>query len=374
MPLDMTLTTPETNRPQWWTRLLTKARKNPASALKDERWLRPELCRDFFDLCNDVALQEPQRALAYAEAAIELASRIGDPHLIHSAQGVMVHAYIARGKRPKAAALLEDYRLAAFSCCGACRGEWLWRQGDLLAESRDPAAREALERSSQELGDDAGVDAGGRLRFVNGIAHHNEGERGQAVDEAGGALLEMSLATPRGYFMDGIAFVACFLQGGAERRHVERARDYLKRFRRRLDGVRDWRDVRIRLAWVEGQLHARLGDRKTAYRCLERARKALYKSGPPRHWLAVSIDLMQLYAQHNNDLNLSAIQRLLLACRNKKDLDRKMRKRLKRTRKVAASSYANRQAAFVWLRRTFIVPVPGLIEELDSGGDPAKSG
>ncbi len=366
----MTLNVTEEVRPQWWTRLLTKAKKDPRSVLKDERWRKPELCRDFFDLCNDVALQQPKRARAYARAAIELASRIGDRHLSHSAQGLMVHACIACTRRAEASFLLEDYRLSAFSCCGECRGEWLWRQGDLLAESRDPAAREALERSRRELGDAAAGDAGGRICFVSGIAYFNDGDRERAIAEAGRALLEMLLATPRGYFLDGIAFIACFLQYGAERRHVEQALDYLDRFRKRLDGVRGWNDVRIRLAWVQGQLHARLGNSKAAYRSLERVKRALYKSGPPRHWFAVSIDLLQLYAKRDNDLNLSAIQRILLACRNKKDLDPEMRRRLKKARK-AANSFDNRRAAFVWLRATFIVPVPGLIEEPGGGRHPA---
>ncbi len=362
----MTLTAHLTDvaRPQWWTRLLTKARKHPESVLGDERWLRPELCRDFLDLCNDVALQEPKQSLRHARAAVELTARIGDPHLSHSAQGVLVHAYIAGGQTARAGHLLEDYRLSAFSCCSACRGEWLWRQGDVLAESGDPEAHATLERSRRELGDDASADASGRIRFVDGIAYHNQGDRERAIAEAGAAVLEMSLATPRGYFMDGIALIACFLQHGAERRHLEQALDDLSRFRDRLDDVRGWSDVRIRLAWVQGQLHARLGGMKAAYRCLERAQNKFYKSGPPRHWLAVSIDLMQLYAKRDNDLNLSAIQRILLACRNKNDLDREMRRRLKRARKVAAGCHANRQAAFVWLRSTFIVPVPGLIEEI----------
>ncbi len=361
----MTLTATESDRPQWWTRLLTKAKKDPASVLRDQRWRHPELCRNFFDLCNDVALQQPKRAVAYARAAVELAAKIDDPHLSNSAQGVLVHAYIACTGKVRASFLLEDYRLSAFSCCGSCRAEWLWRQGDLLAESGDPAARETLDRCRRELGDDADADASGRVSFVDGIAYYNAGDRERAIDEAGAALLEMSLATPRGYFMDGIAFIACFLQHGAECRHVEQALDYLNRFRKRLDDVRGWSDVRIRLAWVQGQLHARLGNLKAAYRNLERARKALGGSGPPRHWFAVSIDLLQLYAKRDNDLNLSAIQRILLACRHKKDLDPEMRKWLKRARKVANSSSANRQAAFVWLRTRFIVPVPGLIEELE---------
>lgn len=58
----MTLTPTEQRRPQWWVRLRTRAEKDPASVLADERWTRPELCRDFFDLCNDVALQRPADA------------------------------------------------------------------------------------------------------------------------------------------------------------------------------------------------------------------------------------------------------------------------------------------------------------------------
>ncbi len=365
----MTLTAIEQARPQWWTRLLTRAGKDPSSVLKDRRWTKPELCRDFFDLCNDMALQQPKKAPRYAQAALELAEKIDDRHLIHSALGVLVHACIARSRRSDAAALLEEYRPSAFSCCKACRGEWLWRHGDLLAESRDPTARAELDRSRRELGDDAEGDASGRLRFVSGIAYHNEGDREQAIDEAGNSLLEMSFITPRGYFMDGIAFIACFLQRGSERQHVaerhlvEKALAYLKRFGERLEGVRGWSDVRIRLAWVQGQLHALLGDTKSAYRCLDRTTKALRKTSPVRHWFAANIDLLQLYAKRNNDLNLCAIKTILRRCRQNKDLDPLMRRRLKQARMVANSSPANARNVFVWLRASFIVPVPGLIEE-----------
>ena len=52
-----------------------------------------------------------------------------------------------------------------------------------------------------------------------------------------------------------------------------------------------------------------------------------------------------------------------MACKNRKDLDRQMRRRLKKVRKAANASFANAMPAFVWLRATFIVPVPGLVEE-----------
>ena len=82
-----------------------------------------------------------------------------------------------------------------------------------------------------------------------------------------------------------------------------------------------------------------------------------------RHWFAASIDELQLYARRENDLNVCAIRRILLACRNRKDLDRDMRRRLKKVRKAANASFASALPAFVWLRASFIVPVPGLIEE-----------
>ncbi|MCP3996620.1 MAG: hypothetical protein GY722_16415, partial [bacterium] len=39
------------------------------------------------------------------------------------------------------------------------------------------------------------------------------------------------------------------------------------------------------------------------------------------------------------------------------------RRRLKKARKAANAAFANALPAFVWLRASFIVPVPGLIEE-----------
>ncbi|MCP5112535.1 MAG: hypothetical protein GY953_17045, partial [bacterium] len=76
--------------------LLTLARRNPHRVLKDRRCHKPEFCREFLDLCDGKALEQPRKALKFAPVATELAEKVGDRHLIHRARGIFVHAYIAR--------------------------------------------------------------------------------------------------------------------------------------------------------------------------------------------------------------------------------------------------------------------------------------
>jgi hypothetical protein len=346
------------------TRLIGRVRRDPKQVLRDRRCLKPAFCEAFLELCDGVALQQPKEAVRYARVAVELAGKIGDPHLSHRAHGVLVHAYIARKERDEARQLLEDYRLSALSCCKQCTSDWLMRSADLAAESADGrGAREMVERSRRELGERLDPDTDARLSFIEGIGCLFEADRDAALDKVGATLRDLDLSSPRGYYLDSVAFIAWYLRGGAGPGHFAFAREILDGLRERLTGLRGWGDLRARKSWVEGLVLGRLGDWKPALERLESGRQALLKSGPPRHAVAISVDVCQAHARWINDVSLRSIQRTLGICRNLKGLDATMRKQLKHLK--TAVSWQPQEAArkLASFRESFIVTVPGLLGE-----------
>ena len=233
-------------------RMLAQAAKDPSVVLDDRRFLKPYACEAYFEICDDKALREPEASMEYASTAVRLAERIGDRHLMNLAQGVLVHAHIASKKWLEAEEILAAYQEHAMGCCEVCQSEFFRRRGDLLVETRRSSkALKDLLRSIEHLGPGLDADRDARIRFVRGIAYHFDEDPDRALDDAGQALLELSLDSPRGYFMDALAFISCFLVK-AEPEHFEKAKDFLDRFRERIKGVKDWTDVRERLIWVEG--------------------------------------------------------------------------------------------------------------------------
>jgi hypothetical protein len=346
-------------------RLLNRARKDPDWILGDRRCLKPQFCEGFFEVCDDVALQEPPKALRYAEVAADLARKIGDRHLIHRAHGVLAHACIARRDRDRAEQVLEDCRLSALSCCKACSSDWLMRRGDLLAESqKGTQARAMIARSREELGDRLDADTDARLSFIEGIGCLFELDRDGALEQVGKALRGLDLTSPRGYFLDSIAFIGWYLDRGAEPRHFEEAARHLDDLQERLKGLDDWGDVRVRKCWVEGLVHGRLGDWRKAVDKLDSARQALLRSGPPRHAVAVTLDECQAHARRMNDVSLRLIERMLGICRRKRDLDPTMRNHLKHLLKAVSWQPETAPYRLASFRKSFIVPVPGLLGEL----------
>ncbi len=344
--------------------LLRRVDKDPSRLLTDRRCRKPRFCKLYFELCDDKCLREPGAALKYARLAVELARRIDDPHLIQQSFGVLVHALVTVRQWAKAAELLESYRVTALACCSDCAGDWLRRRGDLLVEVRDPeGAHEAVAEARRYLGTDLEDDMSGRIRFIRAIAFHEDGDRERALEDAGKALLELALDTPRGYFMDTLAFIACYLQWSSERRHYEIAREVLDRFRERLMDLRGWGDVRLRLAWVEGHVCGRLGEQKRAGERLERVFEAFVGgSAPVKQALAVMADRAQLLARRASDTDIKAILWMLKKCR-RLTLDGEMKKRLKEVLRVVSQQPEKAWSVLAMFRFSFVVPVPGLLSE-----------
>lgn len=215
-------------------------------------------------------------------------------------------------------------------------------------------------RSVTELGDDASGDDLAKIRFVRGIGYHFHRDPGRALDDAGQTLLDLALDAPRGHFLDTLAFIACFLQHTREQSHAEKAHEWVSRFRERIKKVRDWTDVRVRLSWVEGGIFARLGDARSAAR-LTSVREALFKTGPVRHALASALDEGMLLARHLDERSLRSLRTLVSKCLRELDLDEELRRRMKKVEDVLCTKPEKAFHALDVVRRSFVVPVPGLL-------------
>lgn len=343
-------------------RLLTRAEKNPGVVLEDARCLKPYFCERFFELCDDKALRDPPAALDFADYAVKLAAKTGDRHLMNRAAGVLVHAHIANRQWDEAEKVLDGYQEHALACCATCLSEFFRRRGDLMVEVRRPSkALDDLVRAVAELGDEVSDDDRAKIRFVRGIGYHFKRDPGRALDDAGRTLLELSLDSPKGYFLDTLAFIACFLEHARERALAEKARDYLSRFRERIKDVRDWTDVRERLTWVEGGVYARLGEDKRAGKRLTLTREARFKSGPPRHALAAALDEGMLLARRLDERSLKSLRTLISKCLRELDLEKDLQRRLKKVEDVLIRKPEKAYYALDALRRHFVVTVPGLL-------------
>ena len=349
-----------------WKRLLTKIDKDPDSALSDPRCVKPHFLALYFDLCDGKVLEAPWTAPDYVKVAMELAEKNGEPHQMNLAFGVAVHTLIASKEWSKAHQALRGYRHSAFGCCRVCVSDWLRRCGDLLAETRVPGlARNFLKLSARTLGAELDGDTRGRILFVRGIAYFAQGKRARALDDAGRALMLVSLDAPRGYFLDAIAFVACFLEASQSRRLDRQALELLERFGERLKGLKGWNEVRDRLRWVEGQLHARLGHPRGARGRLERARKAHVYGAPHRWALAIGIDHALTYCRcESPEIYLDSILGVMEECRDRLNLEPELRQRLAQFLDQVAKASWRVGELLEEFRRSFVVPVPGLLVEL----------
>ncbi|HEX9735703.1 MAG TPA: hypothetical protein VGG06_27400 [Thermoanaerobaculia bacterium] len=360
--------------------LLTRAEKDPKLALENGWYHDPAFCLGFFDRCQGQALADSPMTLELARRAVEMAATNGAPHLENRGMGVLVHAYVARFDLFWAGKTLEEYRAKALDCCPGCRSDFFFREGDLRTEERKPGEALRALRSCLEEGD-GHLDADGvaRALFVRGIAHHYDGCRRRAMEDAGRTLLELSLGSPRSFFHDAVAFLAIF-NGGGGPEHDVTALEYLTRFDARIQGRDGWQDVRARKLWAEGHLYARLGDLVRARRRLERAHKRILVHGWTREVTACGVDVAQIRCRKGADPTLAPLtenvriarRALVKSLETRPDLDEDYRSGLEAMIEVLDDWPENAFDELGAFRRSFIAPVPsGLAERI---GRPDRPG
>ncbi len=374
------LTTPPTQpRSRRIQGLLNKAVLDPCRLLRDRRARKPRFCLPFFELCDALAYEEPERAAELSRAAVELGQRSGDRHLANRGLGVEVNARIALAQWDRAVEALERHEAAAAGCCGGCLADFLHRRADLALEYRQtPEALLYLKEARPGLEAGWGGAELGRLLNLRASGHHFRGESGAAIDDSGTALRILPLDAPRLFFRDAIGLIACFLAGG-DRRLDELALGYLLAFKQRLRGAAGWQLIRTRLAWVEGIVYARLGDEVRAAARLESARQGLKKEVPPAggskpgpqedgqypgretlEMIALIADLSQLSTQRRES---RAITSMLYAAQTTLSLDPRLRQTLDETYSQVMVSPESTLEYLEDLRTAVRVPVPGLLAE-----------
>ena len=344
---------------------LTWTEKNPRKALENG-WIRdPEFCRAFFDRCDHLAFVLSPETLDLALRAVEFADAHGDPHLIHRSLGVLSHAYIIRGDLFWAGRTLAGVRERALACCPACRCDFLRREGDLLGERRH--AREslaALDAALEEGGHLLSSDDRARVYYCRAVAHYFLGHRGRALRDARRTLTDLSLDSPRGYFLDTAAFLAIYVAGG-DPSHDEHAVASLRDFADRVKGHKNWNDMHTRAAWAGGHLSARLGDVRRAGRQLKSAWIQLRYNGLAREFVAATVDRCQLLVRGVEprwQAPETAVE-LIDTCLTRQDLTDDHRRGLKEMRHILEYRPENAFEELVRFRRSFIAPVPGVMAE-----------
>jgi hypothetical protein len=347
-------------------RHLADAIRNPDLAI-DKGWYRdPEFCRGFFDRCEEEASLDSPRSLELARRAVQIADLNGDVHLKNHGIGLVANAHLVDYETFWAGKLLDLNRDAAIACCPLCRSDHLRRQGDVLIESRRPAAAlEALSASLEEGGRLLDADAIGRISFVRGIAHHHDGSRDRALADAARTLRELPLDSPRGYFVDTPAFLAFYVRGG-DPRHDEAGLAMLEELRERTRNLSGWKDMRTRSSWVAGHLRGRLGHFRRARRHLETAYRNLLADGLEREVAAVTVDLVQLRCRDPDprEVYLRGVRGLITRTLDARpDLDDVHRKVLTDIDDVLENWPNGALETLRSFRRSITSPVPGALGE-----------
>jgi hypothetical protein len=340
--------------------------KDPCAAIGKGWYHDPGFCRDFFDRCEEAAFLASPQSLELAFRAGEVADMNGDPHLRNRSVGLLSNAHLVRKDLFWAGKVLDQNRDAAIACCPLCRSDHLRRLGDVLLESRQPAASlKTLSASLEEGGKLLDDDALGRTCFIRSIAHHHDGSRDRALADAGRTLRELPLDSPRGYFVDTPAFIAFFVRAG-DPRHDETGLELLEEFRQRTRDLRGWKDMRTRSSWVAGHLRARLGDFRNAQRHLRTAYGHLLKDGFEREVAAVTVDLVQLKCRHaspREDYVRSTRKIIDRTLRMRPDLSEDHRDGLTSMSAVLQDWPGDAFEQLRAFRKSIVSPVPGCLGE-----------
>ncbi len=185
--------------------------------------------------------------------------------------------------------------------------------------------------------------------------------RDQALADIDEALQLLSLTSSSGYFPDAVAFVACFLQGGDEKRHDELALEILARFRPRLNDVKGFIEVRDRVRWVRGLIHGWLGQTRRAGKFLRRARRGHLRHSPHRYALAIAADEALLLCRRHPEMFIRSIRQSMTWCKQNLKLEPEHRKRLRKAAQDLGTDPWYSRQIITSLRRSYTVPVPGLL-------------
>jgi hypothetical protein len=368
---------------------LGKAVAHPRSIFDDkkERYLNPEYYLPFFDCCEAIAYEDYPRALLLAEAAMAIAERTQDRHVVHRGLGVQFNAAVALAQWGPAAQWLAAQERAVAGCCELCQAEHLYRRADFALEYRRAdetllhldACRPGLEKSGR-------ATALGRWHDFRGMALHHRGEQGAAIESVAETLERFPLdVLPRVFFREAVDLLACFLRD-IDPAVDARILEILTAFERRLTHVRDCTEIHNHIRWLSGILLGRCDQAESAEKRLERVRWQLRKElglnrspkppvpklvplftgNKPRELVAVSADLGQSKFRNGRvrQDTREGVERMLRPCLDNLALDADLRRTLHETCvAVRRKSPTTALDHLVDLRLAVLVAIPGRLAD-----------
>ncbi len=346
---------------------LTQTAKKPMLALEKGWYKDPRFCQGLCDLCDDLAFVMSPETLQLAHRVVHVAERNGDPHLINRSYGVLSHAYIISRDPYWAGKVLEGARRGALECCPRCRSQHLWREGDLLGEQRQ--VREslaALNGALEEGGDMLSADTRARILLIRAISHFFDGQRARSIADAGATFADLSLTSPRGYLVDGVACLPTFAGAGGGPDDDRAALGHIDHVLERVRGLDGWVDLRRRSALAKAQFHANLGDVRRARDLLTSAIGRLFLDGLARELVGAILDLGMLRCRHPEprEDGLALTRQLIERCLARRvDLPEPLREGLNEMLNVLAVYPEGAFDRLLDFRRSFITPVPGILGE-----------
>ncbi len=207
------------------------------------------------------------------------------------------------------------------------------------------------------------ADARARITYCRSYAYHFLGLRRRAIEDLRHTAMNLSLDSPRGYFLDCGALLPIFVMGG-DPEDDEAARAVLRDFAGRIHGVKGWGDMLARSLWAGSHLSARLGDFRTALRQIKSAWIRLRQDGMARELVAATLDRCQLICrgvEHRADSPELALE-LIAACR-RPHLGEALSERLDAMESVLEVRPEHAFRELVDCRRSFVAPVPGAMAE-----------
>ena len=251
----------------------------------------------YSDACNNIFFEDPERATEFAVVAIELAKRINpkNQHLECRAIGLRSTAYRIE-KMTKEAVRELGRGLEIADGCSCCRGSLLRRYGVLLQYSGEFS--ESLQRLDesvacfQEYND---LEAIGRVEVNRGVSLKYLNRDSEALESQRKGLALLSWNSPQIFHLAALTNISFILAESEDDALARFAKTHISEFRTQLRGVGGFTRVRVNVSWIDGLLHARLGERKAALQMLRKARLALIRQRRDQDALAITADIASLY-------------------------------------------------------------------------------
>ncbi len=339
--------------------LVTKSGKDPYYVLTNSDCFNVSFCERFFELCNEVMFDTPDRALEQAFIARRLAKETRDPHLMAKAISMVGAGYRIESLYTRASSCIRQ-ALELAAGCACCLPEIRRREGlNLWYERKFDKCYDVWTNSMLLYEQINNVDGIASVLILRGSALYMLGRYPEALDDERNGLALLSDKAPSRYYIAGIVNVAATL---VNYNQYDEALECLRQVRDSIKGqVGKHERVRVILRWIEGLIFAKVGRRRDAFKRLSSARNGIKRLGLYSEYIAISADISRLYKTGTTRTNDDQVIDLATECLEKgrpTDAERQILKKLSMFPELADIDR---------LRAASTCRVPALLYEADDG-------